>query len=171
MIPAVITGVVLLICIVPVVKCYNTLISLRNRTDNQKSQIDIQLKRKADLIPALVDITKEYAGYESEVLQNVVRLRAGVVDGNNTTEAVAADGKLNKAMKQFWAVCERYPELKANKNYMQLSEELTGTEDKITKARQFYNDTATRYNTEIMTFPKSIVAAVFKFRRIDLFLI
>lgn len=119
----------------------------------------------------MVDITKEYAGYESEVLQNVVRLRAGVVEGNNITEAVAADGKLNKAMKQFWAVCERYPELKANKNYMQLSEELTGTEDKITKARQFYNDTATRYNTEIMTFPKSIVAAVFKFRRIDLFLI
>ena len=121
------------------------------------------------MIQALVDITKEYAGYESEVLQNVVRLRAGVIEGNNTGEAVAADGKLNKAMKQLFAVCEIYPEVKAKKNYMQLSEELTVTEDKITIARQFYNDTATRYNTEIMTFPKSIVAAVFKFRRIDLF--
>ena len=168
MIIGIIIAVILIVGIIALTRCYNRLVVLKNRVKNQEAQVDVQLKRRMDLIPNLIEVTKGYAAYEQDTLQKIVELRGKVMRGTDAGEALAAEETLNQTVKQILAIGEQYPELKANQNFLQLSGELSETEDKISKARQFYNDTATKYNTEIMKFPTSIVAGVLGFRTIEL---
>lgn len=164
----IILSAIIIFCLIGIVIGYNSLITLRNRTDNQAAHIDVQLKRRAELIPNLIEIVKGYAKFEKSTLTNIVELRSKVLSAGNTNEAYAADAKLGKACSQVLALGESYPALKANTNFLKLQEELSETENKIVMARQFYNDTVTKYNTAIQMFPKSIVAGMFGFRKIEL---
>lgn len=160
--------VIIVAIIVAIIKIYNGLIVLRNRVQNQGAQVDVQLKRRADLIPNLIETTKGYANYEKGTLTQVTELRNKVLHASNTNEAYQANAKLNKDLSRIIAISENYPELKANTNFLRLQKELSDTEEKITKARQFYNDVVTKYNTEIMLFPKSIFASIFGFGKCTL---
>jgi LemA protein len=144
---------------------YNGLVGRRNRVDNAWSQIDVQLKRRHDLIPNLVEAVKDYMSYEQETITNVTRARAAAIDaGNRGPQAQAqAEGTLTDTLKSLFAVVENYPDLKANQNVMSLQEELTATENKISFARQFYNDSVLTYNNKIQMFPSNIVAGMFSF--------
>jgi len=164
----IVAAIVVVILAVAVIKCYNQITTLRNRVDNQSSQIDVQLKRRADLIPNLVEVTKGYAGYEQETLEAVTRSRSMLLNAQNTEQKYKAGEELVRAARQIFAIGENYPELKANTNFLQLQSELSDTEDKVSAARQFYNDTVTKYNTYIMLFPKSIVAKLFGFAKLAL---
>jgi len=146
-----------------VVLIYNGLITLRNRCENAWSQIDVQLKRRNDLIPNLVETVKGYAAHESETFEKVTQARAQMASAGGPKEAAMADNLLTGALKSLFAVSENYPELKANENFMQLQEELTTTENKIAYARQFYNDTVYKYDTKRQVFPSSIIASMFNF--------
>lgn len=147
---------------------YNSLVVLRNRVDNQSAQVDVQLKRRAELIPNLIEIVKGYAEFEKSTLTNIAQLRSEVINSGNTSEACAADAKLGRICSQVLAIGESYPELKANTNFLKLQEELSETENKIVMARQFYNDTITKYNTAVQVFPKSVMAGIFGFKRKEL---
>lgn len=151
-----------------VVKGYNSLVVIKNRVENQATQIDVQLKRRADLIPNILEATKGYARYEQETLKSVTQLRTQILSAEDITTSYQASEKLGKLTSRIFAVGEQYPDLKANANFLQLQKELSETEDKISKARQFYNDTVTKYNDAIMVFPNSILAGMFGFRRIAL---
>lgn len=163
-------GIVLVIGIIflSVIKGYNSLVVLKNRVENQAAQIDVQLKRRADLIPNMIETTKGYARYEKETLIKVTKLRTKVLCADTIESSYQASEMLGKFTSQIVGVGEQYPELKANTNFLQLQRELSETEDKISKARQFYNDTVTKYNDAIMIFPNSILANLFGFRRIAL---
>lgn len=163
-----VVAVLIVILIAAIIKIYNGFIVLKNRVENQGAQVDVQLKRRADLIPNLIETTKGYANYEKGTLTAVTELRNKVLYASNTNEAYQANAKLNKNLSQIMAISESYPELKANTNFLKLQKELSDTEEKITKARQFYNDVVTKYNTEIMLFPKSIFAGMFGFRKCTL---
>lgn len=144
---------------------YNSLISLRNRVDNAWSQIDVQLKRRYDLIPNLVETVKGYAAHEREVFENVTEARSRAISaGGDIAEQAKAENQLTQTLRSLFAVAENYPELKANQNFMMLQEELSGTESKIAFARQFYNDSVYRYDTAIETFPRNIIAGIFGFK-------
>ncbi|HMA54087.1 MAG TPA: LemA family protein [Acidobacteriota bacterium] len=143
---------------------YNSLITLRNRCDNGWSQIDVQLRRRYDLIPNLVETVKGYAKHESTVFQNVTQARAAAVNAQTVKEQGQADNVLTGALKSLFAVAENYPELKANQNFLMLQEELAGTESKVAYARQFYNDTVMKYNMRQQVFPSSIIANMFGFK-------
>ena len=143
---------------------YNSLITLRNRCDNGWSQIDVQLRRRYDLIPNLVETVKGYAKHESTVFQNVTQARAAAVNAQTVKEQGQADNVLTGALKSLFAVAENYPELKANQNFLMLQEELAGTESKVAYARQFYNDTVMKYNMRTQVFPSSIIAGMFGFK-------
>ena len=143
---------------------YNNLVGLRNRVQNSYAQIDVQLKRRNDLIPNLVETVKGYASHEKGVLEEVTKARTGVMNASNVEEASAADNQLTGALKTLFAVAENYPDLKANSNFQQLQSELTDTEDKISYARQFYNDVVLKYNTTCQQFPSSILARLFGFK-------
>lgn len=147
---------------------YNSLVVLINRVDNQSAQVDLQLKRRAELIPNLIEIVKGYAKFEKTTLTNITQLRSKVMNSGNTSEAFTADAKLGRLCSQVLALGESYPELKANTNFLKLQEELSETENKIVMARQFYNDTITKYNTAVQVFPKSVVAGIFGFKRKEL---
>ncbi|MBD5473908.1 MAG: LemA family protein [Lachnospiraceae bacterium] len=147
---------------------YNSLVVLRNRVDNQSAQVDVQLKRRAELIPNLIEIVKGYAEFEKSTLTNIAQLRSEVINSGNTSEACAADAKLGRICSQVLAIGESYPELKANTNFLKLQEELSETENKIVMARQFYNDIITKYNTAVQVFPKSVMAGIFGFKRKEL---
>jgi len=152
--------VVLLLCFV--VGIYNSLVSLKLRTENAWAQIDTQLKRRFDLIPNLVETVKGYAKHESETLEKVIEARNQYVAANGSVEGSAkAEGMLEGAISKLFALAESYPELKANQNFAALQVELTGTEDKIAYARQFYNDTVQMYNEKLMVFPNNIVVSMF----------
>ena len=154
--------IIVVILILFVVGVYNSLVSLKLRTENAWAQIDTQLKRRFDLIPNLVETVKGYAKHESETLEKVIEARNQYVSANGSVEQAAkAEGMLEGAMSKLFALAESYPELKANKNFEALQIELTGTEDKIAYARQFYNDTVTIYNEKIMVFPNNIVVSMF----------
>lgn len=144
---------------------YNSLVKRRNQVDNSWSQIDVQLKRRHDLIPNLVEAVKDFMAYEQETLTSVTRARAAAIDASHQgPEAVAAaENALTGTLKSLFAVAESYPDLKANQNVMQLQEELTGTENKIAFARQFYNDSVLTYNNLIQMFPTNIIAGMFNF--------
>ena len=140
---------------------YNQLISLRNRIQNAWSQIDVQLRRRYDLIPNLIETVKGYAKHESEVFENVTKARTMGINATTVKEQGEAENIITGALKSLFAVTEAYPELKANENFMMLQEELSGTESKIAYSRQFYNDTVMVYNTLTQVFPTNIIAGSF----------
>lgn len=143
---------------------YNGLVSGRNRVDNAWSQIDVQLKRRHELIPNLVETVKGYMKHEREVLENVIKARQMAISAGGMEESMAAENMLSGALKSLFAVSEAYPDLKANTNMQTLQEELTTTENKIAFARQHFNDSVTSYNTKLETFPSNLIANQFNFR-------
>jgi LemA protein len=148
---------------------YNSLISLRNRCDNSWAQVDVQLKRRYDLIPNLVETVKGYAKHEREVFQNVTEARAKAINASTVKDQGQAENQLSGALKTLFAVAENYPELKANQNFLMLQEELAGTEGKIAYARQFYNDTVMKFNMKQQVFPSNIIAKMFNFKEKEYF--
>ncbi|MCB0958253.1 MAG: LemA family protein [Acidimicrobiales bacterium] len=148
---------------------YNGLVALKNKVEAAWAQIDVQLTRRADLIPNLVETVKGYAAHEKETLDAVIRARNMVQSASSPAEAAEADNVLTGALKSIFALSEAYPDLKANQNFLALQEELTGTEDKIAYARQFYNDTVNRYNTKIQSMPSNIIAGMFHFTEREYF--
>jgi LemA protein len=142
---------------------YNRLVSLRTRVENGWSQIDVQLRRRADLIPNLVETVKGYATHERELFDRVTEARARSIDASNVPDQAAAENQITAGLRQLLAVVEAYPVLKANENFLALQEELVATESKIAYARQFYNDQVMRLNMLIQSFPSSLVARSFRF--------
>ena len=165
-----IIGIIVVVVMIDLlaVKSYNGLVVLKNRVVNQAAQIDVQLKRRADMIPNIIETTKGYAHYEKETLNSITKLRTQILSTDNIEASYQASEQLGKLSGQMIAVVEQYPDLKANTNFLQLQQELSETEDRISKARQFYNDTATKYNDAIMVFPNSIIAKLFGFRCVAL---
>ena len=153
----------IIILIVALIALYNRLIVLRNRVDNAWSQIDVQLRRRYDLIPNLVETVKGYATHESETFEKVTQARNMAMDAGTVAEQGQAENMLTGALKSLFAVAEAYPELKANENFMMLQEELSGTESKIAYSRQFYNDSVMSYNTGIQSFPANLISPMFGF--------
>lgn len=148
---------------------YNDLIKQRNRVENAWAQIDVQLKRRYDLIPNLVETVKGYAKHEKTLLEDITKARAAVMSATSVSETAEASNYLSSTLKSLFAVAENYPELKANQNFMQLQKDLMETENKIAYSRQFYNDTVMKYNINIQTIPKNIVASLMGFTKKDLF--
>ena len=165
MIGLIVGGVVLLIFIA----IYNRLISLNIETKNAWSQIDVQLKRRYDLIPNLVETVKGYAKHESETLEKVIKARNMSLGATTVADKAAAENQLTGALKTLFAVSEAYPDLKANTNFQALQEELTATENRIGFTRQHYNDAAGSYNTSLMSFPNNIIGGMFGFKAADFF--
>jgi len=157
--------VVIAVVVLALVAIYNSLVKRRNQVDNSWSQIDVQLRRRHDLIPNLVEAVKDYMEFEQETLTRVTEARnMAVAAGQRGPEAQAqAENMLSDALKSLFAVAENYPDLKANQNVMSLQEELTATENKISFARQFYNDSVLTYNNKIQTVPSNLVAGLFNF--------
>ena len=147
------------------ISVYNKLIALRNRVKDQWAQIDVQLKRRFDLIPNLVETVKGYTKHESETLEAVIKARNTYVSATLPEDQMKADGELTKAISKLFALTESYPELKANTNFQDLQQELTETESKIASARQFYNDTVMVYNNKVAMVPSNIIAGLFKFEK------
>ncbi|GAB4344190.1 MAG: LemA family protein [Candidatus Abyssubacteria bacterium] len=148
---------------------YNRLITLRNRIKNAWAQIDVQLKRRYDLIPNLVETVKGYAKHEREVFEKVTEARANAISAGNVKDQGQAENQLTGALRSLFAVAENYPELKANQNFMMLQEELAGTEGKIAYARQFYNDNVMHYNILREKFPTNLLANMFGFGPEEMF--
>jgi LemA protein len=140
------------------VATYNGLVSLRNRIENAWAQIDVQLKRRYDLIPNLVETVKGYASHERETLEAVIQARNAAMTAQGPHDQANAENMITGALKSLFALSEAYPDLKANQNFLQLQEELTGTEGRIAYARQFFNDVVNKYNTKIQSFPAVIIA-------------
>jgi LemA protein len=161
-------AVIVIIAII-IVSIYNRLIVLRNRIENAWSQIDVQLKRRADLIPNLVETVKGYAAHEKEVFQRVTEARSALMNAKGVKEQGEANNMLTGALKTLFAVAENYPDLKANQNFMMLQEELSGTESKIAYARQFYNDSVLKYDNLREKFPSNIIANTFGFKEREYF--
>ena len=155
--------ILVIFVVVTIIHMYNNLVGLRNRVKNSYAQIDVQLKRRNDLIPNLVETVKGYAGHEKGVLEEVTKARTNVMNASSIEEASEANNQLTGALKTLFAVAENYPDLKANSNFQQLQAELTETEDKISYARQFYNDVVLKYNNACQQFPSSIIAKMFGF--------
>lgn len=152
-----------------IVSVYNSLKTIENRVENAWSQIDVQLQRRFDLIPNFVETVKGYMNHESETFTKIAELRTSWANTQNISDKADIDNQLSGALKTIMAVSENYPELKANQNFSNLSEELRNTENKISFSRQFYNDTVTKYNDKIELFPSNIVANMFGFKEKDLF--
>jgi len=164
----VVLGIVAIV-LVAAILVYNRLVSLRNRVDNGWAQIDVQLRRRYDLIPNLVSTVQGYAAHEREVFQNVTEARAHAIDAGAVADQASAENQITRGLRQLLAVAEAYPDLKANQNFLSLQEELTGTESKIAYARQFYNDQVMRLNTLIGSFPSNVLARAFGFTRREFF--
>ncbi len=165
-------GVILLVLLIgalAVIGIYNRLVTLRNRCDNAWSQIDVQLRRRYDLIPNLVETVKGYAAHEKETLERVIAARNAAMGAQSVKEHSEAENMLSSTLKSLFALAESYPELKANQNFLMLQEELAGTESKIAYARQFYNDSVMTYNTATEMFPSNVVAGIFGFKPRDYF--
>ncbi len=171
--PLVILILVLLVIpallIIFVIGIYNALIRLRNQVDNAWSQIDVQLKRRHDLIPNLVETAKGYMKHERGTFEAITNARSQAMGAKNVTESSKAEGMLGEALSKFMLVVENYPDLKANQNFLSLQEELTSTENKIAFARQSYNDQTLFFNNKIQMFPSNIIAGMFKFIKRDFF--
>jgi LemA protein len=161
--------IIIAVLVFILVGLYNSLISLRNRADNAWAQVDVQLRRRYDLIPNLVETVKGYAKHEREVFQNVTEARAKAIDAGSVKEQGQAENMLTGALKSLFAVVENYPDLKANQNFLMLQEELAGTEGKIAYARQFYNDTVMKFNMKQQVFPSNIIANMFNFKEKEYF--
>ncbi len=164
----IILGVIAVVAVL-LVFMYNGMVKARNNVDNGWSQIDVQLHRRYDLIPNLVETVKGYAAHESQTFEAVTQARNAAMNAKTTVEQAQADNMMTSALKSLFAVSEAYPELKANENFLQLQEELTATEGRIAYARQFFNDAVLRYNTKIQSFPAMLVASPFGFKARDFF--
>ena len=165
----IIIGVIVVLLIVFVIVNYNALVKLRNIVQDQWSQIDVLLKRRADLIPNLIETVKGYTKHESETLEAVIAARNKAVNAKNQDEEINANQELNGALRKLFALAESYPDLKANTNFLDLQNNLTETEDKISYARQFYNDSVLKYKNKIEVFPSNIIASLFGFKPIAFF--
>ena len=161
--------VIVVLLIIYFVATYNKLVDLRNRVRDQWSQIDVQLKRRFDLIHNLVSTVKGYAKHESETLESVIEARNSYTTATTPHEKMQANNMLSDTLSKLFALAENYPDLKANQNFLELQTELQETEDKIAMARQFYNDTVLTYNNKIEMFPSNIVASMFKFKMEEFF--
>ena len=161
--------IVIVVLLIIVATLYNSLITSRNRAKNAWSQIDVQLQRRFDLIPNLVETVKGYMTQEESVLTKVTELRSSFANANSISQKAELDSQLSGALKTIIAFSENYPDLKSSKNFLELQEELRSTEDKIAYARQFYNDSVTIYNTKLETIPTSIIASMFSFKQEELF--
>lgn len=148
-----------------VISVYNGLVSLRNKVEDQSSQIDVELKRRFDLIPNLVETVKGYAKHESETLEEVIKARNTYMTASLPEDQMKADGELTKAISKLFALSESYPDLKANTNFIDLQDQLKETENKIAMSRQFYNDVVLQYNNKIEMVPSNIIANLFKFQK------
>ncbi|MCK5707095.1 MAG: LemA family protein [Candidatus Aureabacteria bacterium] len=148
---------------------YNALIRLRNQVKNAWSQIDVQLKRRHDLIPNLVETAKGYMSHERETFEKITQARSQAMQAGNVKDVSKAEGNLSAAMSKFNLVVENYPDLKANQNFLSLQEELTSTENKISFSRQAYNDSVLFYNNKIQIFPSNLIAGMFSFKAEDFF--
>jgi LemA protein len=148
---------------------YNGLVRLRNQVKNAWSQIDVQLKRRHDLIPNLVETAKGYMKHERETLENITKARSQAVDASGVANQAKAEGELSNALSRFMLVVENYPDLKASQNFMSLQEELSSTENKVAFARQFYNDQVQTFNTKIESVPTNIIANMFNFKQAEFF--
>ena len=157
--------VIALLLVVWIISSYNGLISLRNRVKDSWSQIDVQLKRRFDLIPNLVETVKGYTKHESETLESVIKARNSYLSATLPEDQMKADGELTKAVSKLFALSESYPDLKANENFKELQNELQQTEDKIAVARQFYNDVVLQYNNKVEMVPTNIIANLFHFNK------
>ena len=155
-------GIVVLVLLWAVL-AYNRLVALRNRVENGWSQIDVQLRRRNDLIPNLVETVKGYAEHERELFEHVAQARAQAAGAQGVEQQAQAENVITAGLRQLFAVAENYPDLKANENFLALQEEIVGTESKIAYARQFYNDEVAKLNTKIQQFPTSVIAGMFRF--------
>ena len=161
--------ILVIITVFALIGMYNSLVQLRNRVKNAWSQIDVQLKRRHDLIPNLVQTAKGYMTHEKETFTQITEARSKAVGANSVKDKSQAESSLSGALGNFMLVVENYPELKANQNFLALQEELTSTENKISFARQSYNDSVLFYNNKIQMFPSNIIASMFNFEANDFF--
>ncbi len=164
----IILGAIVLVAVIAI-GMYNALVALRESVKNGWSQIDVQLKRRHDLIPNLVETAKGYMGHERQTLESVIKARQIAVDASSINDKISAENALTGTLRSLFAVAESYPNLKADGQMRQLHEELTTTENKITFARQYYNDEVNRYNVAVQSFPQSIVAQIGGFQKFDFF--
>jgi LemA protein len=160
---------VLVLGVLYLVGVYNGLIRLRNEVENSFAQIDVQLKRRNDLIPNLVETVKGYAKHEKTVFEEITKARAAIMKATTVAEKAKASNMLSETLKSLFAVAENYPDLKANQNFMQLQEELSGTENKIAYSRQHYNDVVMEFNVRIQVFPNNMIAGPMGFTKKELF--
>ncbi len=169
LISIIIIAVLVVFLAVFLIGIYNTLVQLRQRVQNAWSQVDVQLKRRYDLIPNLVNAVKGYAQHEQSTFETITRARNMAINAEDVKAQSQAENMLSGALKNLFAVAEAYPELKANTNFLQLQGELSDTENKISFARQFYNDTVQKFNTKIEIFPNNLVAGMLGFGGVDYF--
>ena len=160
---------IIIVLIIAVISIYNNLVRLRQKVKNSWSQIDVQLQRRFDLIPNLVETVKGYMNHEDSVLTKVAELRTSWANAGTVAEKASLDNQLSGALKTIMAVSENYPDLKANQNFSELQQELQNTENKISFSRQFYNDSVTMYNTKLEVIPSNIIASMFNFKPEELF--
>lgn len=169
LVPLLIVGGVVVLLVLMAIGIYNSLVSRRIETQNAWSQIDVQLKRRYDLIPNLVETVKGYAGHEKETLERVIQARNQAMTAHGPAQQAAAENVLTGALKSLFALSEAYPDLKANQNFLGLQEELSSTENRIGFARQHYNDSVGQYNSALQRFPGNIVGGMFGFRLAEFF--
>jgi LemA protein len=165
----IITLVVAAVVVLAAIAIYNSLVNKKVETENAWSQIDVQLKRRHDLIPNLVETVKGYASHEKDTLEKVIQARNMALNAKGVAEQAQAENALSGTLKTLFAVSEAYPELKANENFLKLQEELTATENRIGFARQHYNDVVGQYNASLMRFPANLLGNLFGFRQVELF--
>lgn len=161
--------IVIVILVILVAGAYNGLVASRNRVKDQWSQIDVQLKKRADLIPNIVETVKGYAKHEKETLEDVVKARNALNTASTVEDEMKANNQITGALNKLFALSEAYPELKANENFMSLQKDLKDIEDKISYARQFYNDSVMTYNNKVQMFPTNIIANIFNFKESKFF--
>ena len=162
---------IVVLVIIFLIATYNSLVTLKQRVNNAWSQIDVQLQRRFDLIPNLVECVKGYMAHESETLEKVTALRTSWTGANSVDEKMKLDNELASTLKTIMAISENYPDLKANQNFLSLQNDLNDTESKVAYSRQFYNDTVTKYNTKLEVFPSNIVGSMFGFKPSTLFVV
>lgn len=163
LLPIICVGVIILAILAWVVMAYNRLITLRNRVDNAWAQIDVQLKRRFDLIPNLIETVKGYAAHEKSIMEDITKYRSQIMTGS-VEDRAKANNMLSQTLKSLFAVAENYPNLKANENFKALQDELAGTENKIAYIRTAYNDSVLEFNNATQMFPSSIIAGMFGFK-------
>ena len=161
--------VIVVVLVLWYVVTYNSLVGLRNRVKDQWAQVDVQLKRRADLIPNLVETVKGYAKHEKSTFEDVVKARNTYITATTSDDKIKASGEITNALNKLFALAESYPELKSNENFLSLQNDLKDTEDKISMARQFYNDTVLTYNNKVERVPSNIVANIAGFKKGEFF--